>query len=442
MQSSLYNLFALSLILLPLSVGAETDSIVQTQTNAGVDDVWAEDDWGDDTTVSSPWLWSGFIEAGYGHFTGTNVTASSRSLSELRTQLDVDYHGEDIRFSFTGDLLQDEALNSTDLAVRELSITLNPFTNTDVIVGRQIMTWGTGDYLFLNDLFAKDWQSFFAGRDDAYLKAPNDAIRLMQYFGDFSLDLVYSPEFTSDNFITGERFSFYSAQSQSIVAPQTLPLIFSSAEQYSVRVAATLDAVEYAIYGYKGLWTSPFGSYQLDIDRTAGFFPQLRSFGASIRAPLLSGVFNAEFASYNSIDDPNGNNPNIINDQLRFLLGYETEVYTDITAGLQFYLEHSRDYERMQPTIVAPGTQVEENRSVVTLRITHQALQQALTSRLFVFYSPTDKDAYLKPSISYRYNDEWLFTTGANVFIGERNNSFFGQHEDNSNLWLRVRFNY
>ena len=76
------------------------------------------------------------------------------------------------------------------------------------------------------------------------------------------------------------------------------------------------------------------------------------------------------------------------------------------------------------------------------MRLTYRAKQQTLTYSLFSFYSPTDHDVYLKPSIDYRYNDQWLFSTGANLFFGKDDYSFFGQHQDNSNAWLRVRFEY
>jgi hypothetical protein len=33
-----------------------------------------------------------------------------------------------------------------------------------------IITWGVGDLLFINDVFPKDWESFFSGRPPEYLK--------------------------------------------------------------------------------------------------------------------------------------------------------------------------------------------------------------------------------------------------------------------------------
>ena len=69
-------------------------------------------------------------------------------------------------------------------------------------------------------------------------------------------------------------------------------------------------------------------------------------------------------------------------------------------------------------------------------------MQQKLTWSLFTFWSWTDQDAYLRPSVSYRLDDNWEFATGANLFLGDDKHTFFGQHEDNSNAWMRVRYNY
>ena len=40
-----------------------------------------------------------------------------------------------------------------------------------------MLTWGTGDLLFINDLFPKNWKSLAIGRDDEYLKDPSGAVK-------------------------------------------------------------------------------------------------------------------------------------------------------------------------------------------------------------------------------------------------------------------------
>ncbi|WP_371185770.1 hypothetical protein [Thalassotalea maritima] len=423
------------------SVGEETDWTDDTwQDDGWGDDSWQGDNWGDDTNTSN-WQVSGFVEAGYGQFTQTNVTASQQSLAEIRAQLDSSYRHQWFTFNAKADVFIDDVTRESDYDLRLFNVAIHALENTDVIIGRQVITWGTGDYLFLNDLFAKDWQSFFSGRDDAYLKAPNDAIRLLHYVGDTTIDVAYSPKFTADNYISGERFSFYSPLQQAVVAPEQFNVLRSDDEQYALRIATTINGIEYGVYGYKGPWTTPVGA-QITEAGVSNYFPKLRSYGASVRAPALAGLVNAEFAVYNSVDDSQGVNPLLPNDQVRLLVGYERELISNLTGAMQFYVEHTQDHQALQASAIEPDQVVSQNRQLVTLRLTHQAMQQKLTSSLFVFYSPSDDDAYLKPTLNYRYDDNWLFAAGANLFVGKDLYTFFGQHQDNTNVWVRVRYRY
>jgi hypothetical protein len=109
---------------------------------------------------------------------------------------------------------------------------------------------------------------------------------------------------------------------------------------------------------------------------------------------------------------------------------------------MQYYLERTKHYQALLEHSTAPEQLVDENRQLLTLRLSYRALRQTLVYSMFAFYSPSDRDGYLKPSLNYQYNDQWLFSTGANLFFGDNDYSFFGQHQDNSNAWLRVRYQY
>jgi hypothetical protein len=416
---------------------------ISWQSLASNMEISEEDDWGDDTwveEVASPWKFSGFTEAGYGYLLQDNIIGSHASLSEITTRLNLDYSHESFDLIAKGELIYDGILSDLFWKTRELNIRFSPTKNTDVKIGRQILTWGTGDYIFLNDLFAKNWQSFFSGRDDQYLKAPSDSVKGTWYIGDFSIDLTWTPEFTSDVYLTGERFSFYSQQAQDIVAPaDNFSAQKTNSEQWATRIATNNNGVEYALYGYKGFWPTPVGMTESENQQLQPYFPKMNAWGASIRLPLAGGILNAEYSSYNSIEDTNGNDPFLANGQNRFLVGFEREVMKNLTASTQFYIEQTKNYDQFIAHSATPETEVKENRQLLTLRLTYTALQQKLIYRLFNFYSPTDNDGYLKPSITYRYNDQWLFSGGANFFWGDKKHTFFGQHQQNSNAWLRVK---
>jgi hypothetical protein len=404
-------------------------------------DAW-QNEWADDwqeTTELSPWKISYFVEVAYGRFMQNNVVESNASLSEIRGRVNVDYSHEIFEFTAKGELLFDEVLQQTDFTTRELNIAFSPLKSLDVKLGRQVLTWGTGDYVFLNDLFNKDWQSFFAGRDDEYLKSASDSVRMTSYWRDFTFDLAWTPEFSPDNYLTGERFSFYSPAVKRNIAPNENFVVEQTQDsQWSARVATSIQGVEYTLYGYKGFWTTPLG-----INRQGmAYFPKMNAWGASALTPVSNGIFNIEFSVYNSLEDSQGNQAAIPNSQVRALIGYEQEMIKNLTLGLQYYLEKTKQYDAFTQSAFFANEQVDEYRQLATVRLRYSTLQQKLIYSLFAFYSPTDQDSYLKPAIYYRYNDNYSFSAGANIFSGNKPYTFFGQHQANTNVWLRGRFSF
>jgi hypothetical protein len=412
--------------------------VLSTTVNASNEnhDDWANA-WVEDPL--SPWQLTGFFEAAYGQFLQSNVVKNKASLNELRARINLDYSHKFFEANGKLDSYYDTVLAKTIFQTRELNISASPFSFVDIKAGRQILTWGTGDYLFVNDLFAKDWQSFFSGRADEYLKAPSNSIRTNWFYKEVNFTLVWTPEFTPDNYITGDRFSFYSPQAQQIVAPANAFTVDKTKQaQWSARLKTRIKAVEFSLYGYRGFWPTPMGSKV----ESQAYFPRLNSWGVSALAPFKGGIVNIEYASYNSIEDTHGNNDQIANAQHKLLIGYEHELAKNFTASMQYYLERTKNYQAWLENSANPEQLVAENRHLLTLRLSYRAQKQTLLYSIFTFYSPSDKDGYIKPSVNYQYNDQWLLSAGANVFFGEQEYSFFGQHQDNSNAWLRVRYQH
>ena len=69
-------------------------------------------------------------------------------------------------------------------------------------------------------------------------------------------------------------------------------------------------------------------------------------------------------------------------------------------------------------------------------------MNQNLILMLFGYYSPSDRDTYLRPKIHYKVNDFWSLETGANIFAGDDEHTFFGQFEKNSNVYVAVRYSF
>ena len=406
----------------------------------------SEDDWDDwgDADSAGGLRWTGFVEAAVGgRLQNDALVGDTLTLGDVRARLETEWSNDKVTIDFKADAWYDAVPDELDADIRELSLAVSPTAQTDLVIGRQVLTWGTGDLLFLNDLFPKDWVSFFAGRDTEYLKAPSNAVRATWYSKPVNIDLAWTPVFESDVYLDGERFSFFSPLAGGSVAPKPPldalePGKDSSNGEFALRLFKTINGHEYALYAYSGYFHQP-SALTTSLEPT---FAPMSALGASYRRPLMSGLFNAETSYYQSRDDTAGTNPLIPNDQYRLLLGYEREAITNFTVAFQYYLEWTRDYDELIANSFAPEFEPDEYRQVITNRLSYRASQDKLTLSLFTFFSPTDKDFYFRPAIDYRYSDQWSFSGGANLFGGDQPHTFFNQFADNSNAYVRVRYNY
>lgn len=367
------------------------------------------------------------------------------SLGELRLQLETEKVWDEAVLKYRGDFLGDGVLEKGDFDLRELSLTLSPTDFLDVRAGRQVLTWGTGDLLFLNDLFPKDWQSFFIGRDVEYLKAPSDALRTTWFTDWVNVDFVYTPQFEHDRFITGERISFYNPLFGRTLGSENevnynAPSTWFEDDEFALRLYRMVGSTEVAFYAYSGYWKSPGGQRFPPVQAT---FPKLNVYGASVRGNFLKGIGNIELAYYDSRQDRGGDNPLVNNSEFRLLLGYEQELAKEFTGAVQYYLEHIMDYGAYRNSLIPFIMEArDQDRHLFTLRLTKLLMRQDLTLSLFAFFSPSDVDAYLRPKVSYKINDHWLVECGGNVFLGESQTTFFGQFEDNTNVYAAARYSF
>lgn len=395
-----------------------------------------------DTLDRLPFRLSGFLESRSGIRTQNDRRQSKDgTIGETRLQLELDKAFDWVDLKLKTDLLYDAVLEEGDVDWREANVLL-PFDFADVKIGRQVLTWGTGDLLFVNDLFPKDWQSFFIGRHDEYLKGPSDAVKASFFTDVVNLDLVYVPRFNPDCYIDGERLSYWSdaldrrAGEDDRVRDVERDDWFHDFEG-ALRVFKNFGGYEVAAYCYDGYWKSPAG---MDPDTGQATFPSLSVYGASVRGPVGKGIGNLEVGYYDSRDDQGGDDPLVRNGEVRALIGYEQEIARDFTMGLQYYLEVMMDYGDYKRTLPAAIHARDEDRHVVTLRLTRLLLNQNLRLSLFAYYSPSDRDAYLRPKVHYKISDHWSAELGANVFLGSDPYTFFGQFENDSNVYLGARW--
>ncbi|MBU1699853.1 MAG: hypothetical protein KJ970_14290 [Candidatus Eisenbacteria bacterium] len=382
----------------------------------------------------------GFIEGlnGVRLTEGGGFDEGSYTARETRFQLRLNDYGDTgeyfARLDYFFDSFDDRG---GDLEIREAYFTYTGFGAVDFKIGRQITTWGTGDLLFINDVFPKDWQSFFIGREDQYLKAPMDVFRAGVYSGLFDINVIAMPRFEPDRLPTPDRLTFYN--------PMNMPIIPVEPEnnldkgEIAIRLSRQISGWEAALYGYRGYFRQPVG-FNTTSQQT--FYPRLNVYGASLRRGLLGGVFNLEGGYYDSRDDQDGDNPFVENSTLRGMAGFDRQLMTDLQLGLQGYFEQMQNHDLYAGGIQPGAYEKEELRQLYTMRLTRWLKYQTIMLSLFTFYSPTDEDFYVRANASYKLSDPMEVSLGANLFGGEYEQTLFGQFEDNDNVYLRLRYSF
>ncbi|MFO7820862.1 MAG: hypothetical protein R6V56_02215 [Lentisphaeria bacterium] len=397
---------------------------------------------------------TGFAEARVGTRTQPDPYHDDMSVGELRLQVDASRPIGTAYINLKADLLYDYEYKEHDidleegqgwLDLREANILFTPLHFMDIKAGRQVLTWGTGDLIFINDLFPKDWNSFFIGRDDEYLKAPSDAVKVSVFAEQLpSLDLIYTPRFDSDRYVDGSRLSFYNSLAGSKVGEDNVVDVdkledWFADHEIAARLYKNVAGYELAAYYYRGFWKSPAGINPATQEFT---FPKLSVYGASARGTIFNGIGHLETGYYRSRDDEGGANPFADNSEIRLLVGYEQELGTNLTGTFQYYVEHMMDHDEYLDSLSSATPARDEARHTVTMRLRKELFQDDLILSIFTRYSLTDNDAYLRPKINYTVNDNLEVELGGNIFMGHDESTFLAQFEKNTSVHAAIRYNY
>ena len=401
---------------------------------------------------------NGFVETDIGLKVNDDKLASKNgyNMAEQRAEFKLRYFPDKLailkqwntEIFFKTDVLMDEYMEQPKWwGPRELYIAFTPLSFADVKIGEQILTWGTGDYIFINDQFPKDYTSFIIGRDDEYLKLPSYAGRLTLSSKLASLDLVAIPAFTPNNVPNGNRISFFDPLFDRIVGTQSNryfvepPMKIDNTE-VEARLYRTINSYQWDTNYNHGYYKSPVGYKNQQTGLL--YYPELDTYGASIQGPvpIAGGIANFETGLLDSKEDDYAKNRLVQDSTAQYLVGYKRGFKNDFEVGLQYYIIQMLHYTAYKNNLLAGDIQNDKVYQQYTLRLTKLFANQTVNTTLFVFYSPVDNDVYLRPSLSWKATDAWNLVVGGNIFLGNQDNAAWGQYKGDSNIYCRLRYSY
>jgi hypothetical protein len=314
----------------------------------------------------------------------------------------------------------------------------------DARAGRQVLTWGVGDLVFINDIFPKDYEAFFAGRPLEYLKKGSDGLRLGAYPDFVSLELVLIPRFEPNTYPESGRFRQFDPLPQVTARSIEEPNDDPGNGEIALRAYRRLGEFDAALYAYRGYSRQP--ALRPDDpaapQRITFIYPELAVYGASLQGSGLAGVVSLEGGCYDARDDRDGDDPLLPNPQVRFLVGYQRQVWEEGTLGLQYYVEVMREYDNYKGSLPPGFPRERETQGYFTVRFTQFLLNQTLKLSWFSFVSPDEGDSLLNPEITYHFTDHVWGAVGAMVFGGGEEWSRFGQLDGNDHGYVQVRYEW
>ncbi|MBI3399181.1 MAG: hypothetical protein HY026_08155 [Deltaproteobacteria bacterium] len=398
-------------------------------------------------TVSYAFDLHGFLQGNYSYRTSnTNCSGAVPCdkywlLIEERAQLSPSYEDPSGFFAAKAklDFFHDAVVESKwDAALREAYFTLSGGF-ADAKIGRQIVTWGLGDLVFINDVFPKDWTAFIIGRPIEYLKKGVDGAKLGIYSSTLNGELVIIPVFEADTLPDSKRLIFYPFPAPA-VNKDVKPNTDLSNPEIAIKLYRPIMEWDTSIYFYNGFYRSPAARMD-SASSVTYYYPSLKVYGASTQGAALDGILSLEAGYYDS-QDKNGNDPEIENSQIRYLIAYQKAFAGDFTAGIQYYAEKMMDYGNYTRTLGPKLPRKDEARELYSIRLTRLLHYQTIKLSLFTFYSPTDKDYFINPEIKYNISDNLWTIIGANIFDGERANTFLGQFRHDDNIYWNIRYEF
>ena len=309
----------------------------------------------------------------------------------------------------------------------------------DLRVGRQIISWGLGDMVFVNDVFPKDNEALFAGRPLEYLKRGVDAVKLGVYPDFASFELVVAPEFRESHIPDANRFHLYDPMAALTKRVTEKP----ARGDVGLRIYRNVGGWDAALYLYRGYQRTP--SMRPD-SMTAPttityFYPELSTYGTSLSGRVGEGVLSLEAAYFDSRQDRAGTDFTVPNSQTRLLAAYQLQPWEDFTLNVQYYAEQLHDYDAYRVSL-PPGFAVDKRwNHTLGLRATQFFLHQTLRLSVYASRNVSNDDSFINPELRYSFTDRIWGALGANVFGGKPWGPF-GQLARDDNLYLQLRYEF
>ncbi len=382
------------------------------------------------------------------NYTGVLYDTGDFAIIQNTFNLNVEKRGDKVAFK-ANPMLYHYWSDSLDLRLREAYLDMY-FDNFDLRIGKQQVVWGKADGTFITDVVSPLNLTEFLLPDFDEIRTGVNAVKLDYYLGDNTFEVIYMPNFTPAELPTGNSMWYIQPEfpapatfdwSKSEIKPS-----FENSELF-VKYSAITSKIDFEIMGGYTWDDMPTMHVNKEIDMSSGQ-PVLTGLnitpkhhrlylgGGSFSTEIKGFVLRGEAAYYNGkyfqTEDPTAVDAITEKDYLHYLAGLDFNV-GNVKLSTQFIQQYILDYDE--------NITNEETENTMTFLARYDMFRETLHLELFSYIGLTGEDALIRPKVTYDFDDSFSLLLGSNIFVGERTGRF-GQYQDNSMLYFKVKYNF
>ncbi len=380
-------------------------------------------------------------------YEGITVDSGKFAIVQQTLNLNFEKRGEKVAFK-ANPMLYVYNSDSLDFRMREIYMDLY-FDNFDIRLGKQQIVWGKADGVFITDIVSPLNLSEFLLPDFDEIRTGVIAAKLDYYVGNGTFEAIVIPQFTPIE-RPGEGSIWYVAPT--FPAPPTFDWskseVTSSLENTEIflKYSAMTSKIDFEIMG--GYTWDDTPTMHVEKVITPGNPPSLTglnitpqyhrlyigggSFSTEIKGVILRGEGAYYNGKYFQTEDPMATDAIIQKDYINYVIGLDFSI-GGVKLSTQFIQKYILDYDEMITN--------DETSNMATFLAHYDMMRETLHLELFSYVGLTDGDALIRPKISYDFDDSFNILFGGNIFVGDEEGQF-GQYQDNSMVYAKVKYNF
>lgn len=316
--------------------------------------------------------------------------------------------------------------------------------NWDLRLGRQIIIWGKADGIQVTDMISPPDYTESITRALDEIRMPVDAVKF-RWLGDtVDTELIWVPVFkaavppSGDNPWAVQRQ--YPDDVEITSTPAWKPDASIADSEIALKVSSYFSGFDLAasvFYTWNDAATNHRTIRSNGDTRRVIFSPRherMTVLGLEGAMPWLDFVFRAETACYLG----RYYEPQSVYDLPLQKDGYKWLVGIDWNPGDNWSLTAQLTGEGMfhhDQRLAAPA-----HETMATLNISKKLLNQTLTLSSMVFWRIDDAEIFGRLKAEYEITDGLHLSAGADVFVGD--DGQYGVYEDNSQIWVKVKYSF